>query len=126
MQVVGAYEEKESTLHVFLLCHISLREIPYHKNDEKMIKVNARWCRVGYVKAQAVLVLPALGQTDIGLGFHRFGTWLPNCFMWLGRSCASAPEILKYSQFADSPESICVHSTALHGSVTSGSIMNSA
>lgn len=38
MQVLGAYEETESTLHVLLSCHSGLREIPLHKNDEKMMK----------------------------------------------------------------------------------------
>lgn len=35
MQVLGAYEETESTLHFILSCHSGLREIPLHENDEK-------------------------------------------------------------------------------------------
>lgn len=54
----------------------------------------------------------------------RLKVW--NCCLWLGRSCASAPEILKYGWFASYPERVCVHSTALHEPLTSGSIMNSA
>lgn len=38
MQVVGVYEETESTLHVLLSCCSGLREISLHKNDEKMMK----------------------------------------------------------------------------------------
>lgn len=38
MQVLGAYEDAESTLHVLLSCHSDLREIPLHKNYEKMMK----------------------------------------------------------------------------------------
>lgn len=52
------------------------------------------------------------------------GTWLKLLFV-VWQECASVPEIFKQDWFAGSPERVCVHGTALHGSVTSVLIISS-
>lgn len=38
MQVPGAYEEAEATLHALFSCCSGLKETPLHKNDNEVMK----------------------------------------------------------------------------------------